>query len=88
MKFEKRLFEKETVVIDDNEFHSCTFRNVVLVFRGTTAVTMKDCELFDVKWELQGPALRTVRFLGEQWKDGHRDFIESIFKRIRQNVFE
>jgi hypothetical protein len=88
MLFEKKLFENKTVVVDGNEYVNCTFRNVVLVFRGTTAVSMKGCELFDTNWELQGPALRTVRFLGEHRKDGHRDFVDSMIKRIRQNRFD
>lgn len=61
---QNRVFEGERVVIDNHQYHRCSFRRCTLVYAGGP-FGFSECE-FDADCEpaLTGAAIRTAAFLG------------------------
>jgi len=74
-------------LLDGNSYIGCTFRNCVMTFKGTEGFVL-DSNRFEkgVKWNLDGPALRTVQFLGALYGMGGpgKELVDNLFKSIRQ----
>jgi hypothetical protein len=64
MRYDSKRFENQEVVVDGNAFYGCTFKNVVLVYRGeSNAVTLNGCTFDGGHWKFAGAAAETVHFL-------------------------
>lgn len=76
-------FTNETVVIDGEEYETCTFEGCRLVFAGGTVPEFYDCVFRECDWSLIGAAENTVGFLASLWTAGNRTLVETIFSSIR-----
>jgi hypothetical protein len=64
VRYENELFENQEVVVDGQVFVGCTFRNVVLVYRGeSNAITMNGCTFDGGHWKFAGAAAETLHFM-------------------------
>ena len=53
MDYKDQVFENEEVVLDDNRFENCTFRNVVFAYGGGDLV-MKNCAMDRFSFRFSG----------------------------------
>ena len=86
MTFEKQTFTGETVELDGHTFVGCTFRRCVMVFSGTTEMSLTGCRFEDVEWEFGGPAARVLSFLHAIYQNGRdgEEFVRAIFRNFKK----
>lgn len=61
-KYALRVFERQIIDIDGNEYLSCSFRDCVVRYSGGT-YTFQDCDLAECEFQLEGAALLTLTHL-------------------------
>lgn len=83
---EGETFSDSVEVMDGNEYHNCTFSNVVFVYKGGEIPVMKGCTINSCTIDFQEAAFRTISTLSGIYSGipGGREFVENIFERIRQ----
>jgi hypothetical protein len=59
--FKNKTFTRETIVLDSNEFHGCTFNECHLTYRGGPIVFKADA--FRCHWVFEGAAQNTIGLL-------------------------
>jgi uncharacterized C2H2 Zn-finger protein len=86
MTFEKQNFQNETVELDGHTFVNCTFRRCVMVFSGTTEMSLTGCRFEEVEWEFGGPAARVLSFLHAIYQNGRdgEEFVRAIFRNFKK----
>ncbi|SKA20059.1 hypothetical protein [Pantoea eucalypti] len=81
------VYEKTTVVLDGHHFEDCTFRECVIIYKGTSGVNLIGCKFYDCQWKLDGAAANTLQFLRTMYQ-GMGDFgkamVEETFKNIKK----
>src|SRR6266481_5802800 len=85
MLYEQTTFENATLVLDDNEFKACDFRNCTLIYRGGPYL-LQQCSWAKGTLQFEDAAHRTLeflRFLYGLYPDGPSS-LESLFDTIRQ----
>lgn len=84
-KHAKKLFNKQTVVLDGNEFDNCTFEACILEFQGLRPVTLNNNTMNDCQWSFKGPAANAVQFMGALYQSGSSgaQLVEATFNGIR-----
>jgi hypothetical protein len=90
MRYDNKTFFQETVEIDGNEYHGCTFSRSRLVYRGGPPVKMVECLIQDARWDLEGAAANTMRFLSDVYRfmgDEGVQMVESYFTNVRLGKF-
>ncbi len=88
MRYVHKTFANQTIRLEGNEFHSCSFAHCLLLYDGTgpavlEAGTFRDCEV-----SLDGPALQGVRFLADLYQMGGsaRRIAESFIVDVRSGA--
>ncbi len=76
-------FADERVVVDGEEYETCTFKGCRLVFTGGAVPMFYDCAFPDSRFELTGAALSTIGFLTAMWTIGNEAFVNGLFDAIR-----
>ncbi len=66
MRFEKQQFENQTIVLDDNEYIECTFRNCKFEYNGGE-FNIERIRFDTLEFTVSGPAARTVLLLQSLW---------------------
>lgn len=66
MKYENRQFDNETIVLDDNEYIDCTFRNCKFQYNGGE-FNIERIRFDSLEFTVGGPAARTVLLLQSLW---------------------
>lgn len=86
MNIEKQSFENERVALDNHNFTNCTFRHCVLVYSGTTEMSLTNCRFEEVEWEFDGPAARVLSFLHATYQNGRdgEEFVRAIFRNFKK----
>ena len=72
-----RQFANQRVILDGGRFFDCTFTKCALLFGGTAAFQMTDCNLLESQWTWFGPALQTILLL-----ETLREFDPSVFGQM------
>ena len=62
MRFEQQQFDNETIVLDDNEYIDCTFRNCKFQYGGGD-FNIERIRFDSLEFTVSGPAARTVLLL-------------------------
>jgi hypothetical protein len=84
-RHEDQTFKDQRIVLDGNEYQRCTFDNCEIVIDATGDKTIIDCKFIGCRWDLDGPAQRTVKDLARLYQmPGMKDVIEGLFDMIRQ----
>jgi hypothetical protein len=88
MHYENQIFRNQSVDLSDNRFHSCTFENCKLVYRGDRSPTFQDNHFIDSVFVFTDAAIRTIYFLSNIYHAGRggREVVEDTFERIRQRT--
>ncbi|MGE0582858.1 MAG: hypothetical protein AB7P31_12100 [Steroidobacteraceae bacterium] len=66
MRFEQQQFDDETIVLDDNEYIDCTFRNCKFQYNGGE-FNIERIRFDSLEFTVSGPAARTVLLLQSLW---------------------
>jgi hypothetical protein len=66
MRFENQQFDNETIVLDDNEYVDCTFRNCKFQYNGGD-FNIERIRFDSLEFTVGGPAARTVLLLQSLW---------------------
>lgn len=84
-KHSKKTFNKQTVVLDGNEFDQCTFESCVLEYQGLRQVAMTTNTMNNCQWSFKGPAANAVQFMGALYQSGASgaQLVEATFNGIR-----
>lgn len=85
-KHEGKEFKDTAEVMDGNEYHECTFNNVVFVYKGGDIPVVKGCTINNCTIDFQDAAFRTLSTLSGVYAGipGGKEFVENIFDRIRK----
>ncbi len=77
MRYEAETFTEQTVDLDGNQYVRCRFENCALVFRRSDGVGLEG-NVFNerCRWQLAGPAERTMQFLKGLYHGGAQDLVE------------
>jgi hypothetical protein len=79
--FSDRVFENQTIVIDDCAFERCTFKNCIIIYKGG------DYRLFfnhfeAPQWVFADAADATVSMIADLYKWGAKDFVDALVNRM------
>ncbi|CAN5261826.1 hypothetical protein BH10PSE7_BH10PSE7_37880 [soil metagenome] len=77
--FKKKIFGKENVVLDENEFDECKFDGTKLIYRGGTPPNLKGCDFANSIFFFDGPASNTVAFL--KGMSGPRSGLQKVVRQ-------
>ncbi|MBM3150010.1 MAG: hypothetical protein FJZ88_08325 [Chloroflexi bacterium] len=83
MRYTKKTFSGDEVLLDGNEYYECIFTNCRLVYRGGGDMSIVGCTFDNPQWVFGGSAANTIRFLEAIYRDGGRMLIEQTFDNIR-----
>ena len=89
MKYKKSSFNNQEVLLDNNEFHQCSFKDCTLTYGGDDPPILSGCSFSGVKWSFVGAAANTISFMTGIYNgcgEGGRGLIEKTFDNIRGNV--
>jgi hypothetical protein len=77
-------FEKQTVILDGNEYHECELRKCNLVFKGREPVKLEHCHIIGCTWQFEDAAQRTVLMLKHLYLSGQhgREIVDAIFRSV------
>jgi len=53
----------DTINCDGGAFVDCVFDGATMIYRGGAHPTFENCEVKDLSWRFDGPALKTIQFL-------------------------
>lgn len=86
MNIENHNFVNERVALDNNSYSQCTFRQCVLVYSGTSEMSLTNCRFDEVEWEFTGPAARVISFLHATYQNGRdgEEFVRAIFRNFKK----
>jgi hypothetical protein len=77
-------FTNQSVVLDGNDYRTCTFTNCELVFRGTASVSLHGVTANNCRWTFAGAAGMTIKFMTALYQGGFSDMIDLTFENIRR----
>ena len=80
----KEHFEKQTLLLDGNEFHNCEIKRCNLVYKGREPVKLEHCHLAGCTWQFEDAAQRTVLMLKGLYQSGQvgREIVDAIFRSV------
>jgi hypothetical protein len=87
MKHDNATFENKTVALDDQEFHSCTFRNCRLVYSGGRPPVLDTCSFDGVALILAAAAGDTLNFMRAMYNRGFKNLVDTTLEKIRSNTY-
>jgi len=78
-----QLFLEQSIVIDGDEYIGCTFSRCKLVYAGGTLPMLVNNSYKDCQWAFDGPAARTIQFMGLLYTGGGKSVIEATIENVR-----
>ncbi len=87
MNFTKQTIQNDHVLLDGNEFISCTFKNCNLEYRGYAGVGLAHCNFDGCNWSFGEPASNAIKFMAALYAQGGdaRKLIERTFDTIKKD---
>jgi len=86
----KRLFENETVELDNLHFINCKFKGCKLIYRGGESPIFDGCEFESIEEiKFVENAFETHRCMNEIYQKVGQEgkvYVENLFESIRKNV--
>jgi hypothetical protein len=83
-QYQGATFTNETVVLDGNDYHNCTFTNCEIVFRATGTVSLHGVTANGCRWTFEGAAGLTVKFLTALYQGGFSEMVDMTIDNIRR----
>jgi len=77
--------ERQTVILDGNEYHGCTFNHCNLIYKAQDAVKLEHCHIVGCTWQFEDAALRAVTLLKGIYLSGGshgKEVVEAIFRSV------
>lgn len=87
MDYVNETFTNRRVDLSKNSFKKCVFNHCLLVFDGTGATDLDDCDPTDSQFAFDGYAGTTLLFLTDIYKNGGAHVVEEIFTHIREGRY-
>jgi hypothetical protein len=87
MDYSKKTFKGETVTLDGNTFHQCTFENCELIYKGGKPPAMSGCSFNTPRFKFEGPAADTLAFFAAMYHGGLQVVVDDTFKQIRAGTY-
>lgn len=84
---ENQKFIEERITLDNKHFKNCIFEKTIMVYSGTGPVGLTGCNFFEAKWQFEGPAQETLKFLAGLYHgagEGGKILVETTFNNVRQ----
>jgi hypothetical protein len=80
----KASYEKQSVILDGNEFIECELRHCNLIYKGREPVKLEHCHIAGCTWQFEDAAQRTVMMLKALYTSGHigKEIVEAIFRSV------
>ncbi len=77
--------DNESVVLDGNEFITCSFQNCKMIYQGGELPKLQQCHFTRCSWHLEDAAQRTILFLRSVYHSGPggKELVEETLKHIR-----
>jgi hypothetical protein len=87
MRFEKKFFSNEEVLLDGNEFIDCHFDHCTMIYGGGTLPDIVNCSFKNPNWSLVKAASNTLELLTLFYHnlEGGKQLIENTFNYIRHS---
>jgi hypothetical protein len=76
--------DEQGLVVDRNWYERCRFEKCRLIYRGGGLPVLRDCQVSNCEWVLEGPAYNTLCFLNLLFRTGSRQAVERMFERITE----
>ena len=80
---EGQKFVGKRIFLDGSSFTKCRFERCTMIYSGHLGMEMKEPEFVDCRWEIQGPAKETLKFLRALYRAGAKDLVEATFDAVR-----
>jgi hypothetical protein len=79
-----KTYEKQTLILDGNEFDHCDIRHCNLVYKGLEPVKLEHCHISACTWQFEDAAQRTVIMLKGLYQSGNigKEIVEAIFRSV------
>ena len=88
MKFNDEHFTDKKIILDENEYYNCDFKNCVIDYSGGKPPTLVDCKFGNPRFSFSGAAVNTLSFMSVVYKefgDYGKNLMEATFENIRKN---
>jgi hypothetical protein len=77
-----KVFAKETVHVDGQEYIDCEFLQCEMVYGGGALPVLRGCNLDSCRWKLEGAAGRTMALMRTLYAAGDKSLCEGIIRDI------
>jgi len=80
-------YESTVVILDNQSYENCIFRNCDIIYKGTSGINIVGCKFYDCSWKLEGSAANTLQFLRTMYKgmgDFGKQMVEATFENIKK----
>jgi hypothetical protein len=76
------IFNRETVVLDGENFSDCEFQSCRLIYNGGELPHFSHCRFDDCEWKFEDSAARTLAHLKLVWNVGGKAPVQAMIKEI------
>jgi len=76
------IYNHETVLLDDEVFTDCEFRDCRMVYAGGGTPVFTSCSFVGCDWKYDEAAARTLAHLKLVWSVGGKQSIQALIKDI------
>jgi hypothetical protein len=87
LKHRNETFENTTIALDNQEFHSCTFRTCRLVYSGGKPPVLEACSFDGFSLIFAASAGDTLNFMRAMYHRGFENLIDTTVNNIRNNGY-
>lgn len=77
-----QTFGQEPLIIDDQMYYECVFRNTHLIYSGGNLPNFDKCKFYSITFGFQGAASNTLSFMRTLYHVGFKDMIKGTFDQI------
>ena len=83
MIVKNQKFANDVLQLDFTHYDQCEIHNCLLLYSGYSPFRLSNCSIDNPRFDFDGPALNTIRFLAGLYRSGAKDQVEEIFAAIR-----
>lgn len=80
---QSKIFQKESITVDDKQFVDCDFIDASLIYNGGTLPSFDQCQFSGVSLQFGDAAGNTLRFLSGMRSGGFMTAIDRLLDNIR-----
>lgn len=90
MRYADEAFKHQTIELDGNTFHDCTFDRCKLIFRAYDQIFFTRCLFTECDWTFGGPAETMLFFLQDLYHGlgfSGRELVDAMIVSIKAGTF-